>query len=90
MTRHEQLADAFVAVATANHYMVGVVERYTREELDAAYQIVIDRDNTAGNNDAALNLALDLMEDAKRNDDRRVSESVQTKVSACDNPAKGS
>lgn len=69
-TRAEQLADAFEAVATANHYMVGIVEPYSQEELDDAYSILIDRQNetpkvyTAIHE--ALSRALDLIEAAKR------------------------
>ncbi len=65
MTRSQQLADAFYAMAYANHYMVGIVEAYTVEELLDAEQILIDREVINLPNDT-LDLALDLIEDAKR------------------------
>jgi hypothetical protein len=45
MTRGEQLADAYVAVAKADHYMVGIVEPVTGEEQDEAEQILIRWEN---------------------------------------------
>jgi hypothetical protein len=61
MERPDQIADAFVAIATANHYMVGFVERATYDELAAAEQILIARDNAENNANEVLNLALDLI-----------------------------
>lgn len=61
MNRPEQLAEAWVRVATVNHYMVGIVEPYTIEELEAAYQILIDLSNASDNKDANIELALDLV-----------------------------
>lgn len=63
--RYEQLADAFVAVATANHYMVGITDIYTPEELDDAEQVLINRSNDANNSNDVLELALDLVEHAR-------------------------
>lgn len=65
MNRAEQLAEAFVHVATVNHYQVGIVGSYTPEELDEAEQLIITRDNAADNKDPILELALDLMEHAR-------------------------
>ena len=46
MTRAEQLADAFEAIARVNHYMVGIIdEEVTLDELDDAEQILITRQN---------------------------------------------
>ncbi len=66
MTRSEQLADAFLLVARANHYMVGIVEAYTVEEILDAEQIIITWSNDADNEDKSIELALDLIEDTKR------------------------
>ena len=44
-TRAEQLADAYEAVARANHYMVGIIETVTDDERDEAEQILIRRQN---------------------------------------------
>lgn len=65
MTRAEQLAKAYEAVARTNHYMVGIVESVTQEERDAAKQILITRQNAGKQSGAAyrrLDLALDLLE----------------------------
>lgn len=70
MNLDEQLADAFVAVAHADHYMVGITFDYDDETLLSAEQILIDRDNAANNADPVLNLALDLVEQVKR--ERRI------------------
>lgn len=59
-----QLADAFEAVARANHYMVGIIELLERDDLDAAEQILITRQSVAKAGGAAqrrLSLALDLI-----------------------------
>jgi hypothetical protein len=45
MERFEQLAQAFYLVAKANHYMVGVTETYTDDELIGAYGRLVDIDN---------------------------------------------
>jgi hypothetical protein len=65
-TRPEQLADAYVALAVANHYMLEVTHMVTQDEYDAAEQILIRRDNDANNADANLNVALDLLEADKK------------------------
>lgn len=64
-TRIEQLADAFLHVATVNHYMVGIVEVYTPDELDGAEQLLITRSNSDNNENPDLELALDLIEHAR-------------------------
>jgi hypothetical protein len=61
MTRIQQLADAYVLVAKADHYMIGIIETVTADELDSAEQILIHLDNAADNQDATLNLALDCL-----------------------------
>jgi hypothetical protein len=61
-TRPEQLADAYVALAIANHYMLTVTQTVSLEEYEEAEQILIRRDNDANNADANLNAALDLLE----------------------------
>lgn len=64
-TRIEQLADAFLVVATVYHYMVGIVEPYTSDELDGAEQLLITRSNEQDNENPDLELALDLIEHAR-------------------------
>ena len=68
-TRGEQLARAFLAVARANHNMVGIVAPYTRDELHEAQQYVIDHQNrlTARSRSwDVADLALDLIEQADK------------------------
>lgn len=65
MERPEQLANAYEHVARVNHYMVGIVEPTTYDELCVAQQIMIERQNRLSPNHAAhrdLELALDLIE----------------------------
>jgi hypothetical protein len=65
MTRTEQIADAYLAVARANHYMVTVETNATWEELNAAKQRLIDQQNAGKQHGRAykrLDLALDLIE----------------------------
>lgn len=65
MKRPEQIADAYEAVARVNHYMVGIVEIVTEDEVDAAEQILISRQNAGlqkGARYKRLGLALDLLE----------------------------
>ena len=67
MERYEQLADAYQAVASANHYMIGIVEPYTDDELDQAKQELIMRQNAVDKvldpeQFAVLDLALELIE----------------------------
>jgi hypothetical protein len=65
MDRYEQLADAYEAVARANHYMVGIVEPCTADERDEAEQVLITRQNALpqhrGRAHKRLDLALDLI-----------------------------
>lgn len=65
-SREEQLADAYEATARVNHYMVGVIKPTTRDEKDAAEQILIARQNALPCQSGAaykrLDLALDLIE----------------------------
>ena len=66
MGRVEQLAVAYEAIARVNHYMVGVVDKQvTVDELDAAEQLLISRQNALRPNQRAaykrLDLALDLL-----------------------------
>ena len=72
MTRSEQLAQAFETVAVANHYMIGVVEKYSDDELAEAKQILIKKQNSVPESLVgksrwrSLDLALDLVEQAER------------------------
>lgn len=76
MTDHRyriaQLADAFLRVARANHYMVGVIETFSDDELDAAEQRLITSQNmttgqsvTAVRNRRLYGRALDLIAEAR-------------------------
>jgi hypothetical protein len=63
MTRAQNLANALYHVAFANHYMVGVTETVTAEEIADARQILIDRQNAAHDADGewtACELALNI------------------------------
>lgn len=72
----EHLADAYEAVAHANHYLVGIVGRddIVLDDYDAAEQILINRMNKESDRTGRktirwrrLNLALDTLEyDRKR------------------------
>ncbi len=58
-----------MTVATANHYMVGIVESVTADEIDAAEQILIDRQNSIHHESPMwqrLEFALDLLEHMRR------------------------
>ena len=61
----EHLADAYEHVARVNHYLVTVVA-CSDDERDAAEQVLITRDNAAGNKNKRLNLALDILENDRR------------------------
>lgn len=66
--RANQLADAFHEVGKANHYMVEVTVEFNREELEAAEQLLIDRQNAGpqkGKAFQALERALDEIEHAR-------------------------
>ena len=68
-TRTEQLADAYLTVARVNHYMVGITETVTDDELSGAEQLLITRQNaTAGRGKAyrAADRALDLLQQEQR------------------------
>lgn len=62
------LAEAFVQVARANHYMVGITHDFTPEERDQAEQRLIDRQNACDDEGehAVLDFALDLIEQARK------------------------
>jgi hypothetical protein len=62
MNRETQIANAFVAIAEVNHYMVGFINVATREELEKAEQILIVRSNALNNKNSTLELALHLIE----------------------------
>ena len=63
--RAQKLADAFHAVGKVNHYMVGVTFNFTPDDLDAAEQLLIDKQNAGPQKGAsfqALERALDAIE----------------------------
>lgn len=64
----QQLADAFHEVGKINHYMVGVTAGFSPEELEAAEQVLIDRQNAGpqkGKAFQALERALDEIKHAR-------------------------
>ncbi len=66
--RARKLADAFHAVGKVNHYMVGVTFNFTPDDLDAAEQLLIDRQNAGAQKGAAfqaLERALDEIENQR-------------------------
>jgi hypothetical protein len=66
MTRAEQLAEAYILTSMVDHYMIGVVEPVTFDDLEAAKAILIDYDNAENNKNNIINLALDLVEQQER------------------------
>lgn len=75
MTRVEQLVEALILVSRADHYMVGIVEPVTLNELEGAKQALIDKENALTADDSLTNTeaigegevvgrALDLVEHA--------------------------
>jgi hypothetical protein len=75
-SRPEQLADAFEAVCRVNHYMVGIVEPFTSNELEAAEQILITRQNASKQGGAhywRLDMAISLIENARTRQTREYS-----------------
>jgi len=82
-----QLADAFEAVARVDHYMVGIVYEYDSDQLDAAEQVLITRQNCCaplGERHAIFERALDLLESLRAERMRartvRSDTTLQTKV----------
>lgn len=68
-TRIEQLTDAMLRIAKDNHYMVGLVERVTADELDGAEQALIRLQNDTREGSGLYKrceLALDLIELERR------------------------
>lgn len=69
-TRPQQLADALLLIADANHYMVGLVGTFTLEEMEAAKQILITKQNgfadKGGEGYKLTDLALDLCEQKEK------------------------
>ena len=66
--RAQDLATAYKAVAEVNHYMVGITEPTTLDELLSAETILIDEQNACPLNKQweILELALDLIEHDRR------------------------
>jgi hypothetical protein len=68
VVRVQQLADAFAEVGRINHYMVGVTYDFSPEELEAAEQVLIDRQNAGqqkGKAFQALERALNEIENVR-------------------------
>jgi hypothetical protein len=66
--RARKLADAFHSVGKVNHYMVGVTFNFTPDDLDAAEQLLIERQNAGPQKGAAfqaLERALDEIENER-------------------------
>jgi len=69
MERDEQLACAYRALAYANHYMLGILEKVTEDERDGAEQYLIRWQNEKDEYSyewKALDLALDILERDKK------------------------
>ena len=69
MERPEQLAGAYRAMAQADHYMVGIVEKVTADERDDAEQFLISWQNNQPEHSQEwrhLELALDCLENDRR------------------------
>lgn len=65
MERFEQLARALVKVAKANHYMIGIVEPVTQDEIDGAQHWLVSLQNKKpqlSRGYEILELALNLIE----------------------------
>lgn len=60
--RSEQLADAYMRLARANHYMLGITETVTDDELDAAEQILIPIEYGETRKAKLARLALDMLD----------------------------
>lgn len=63
--RYEQLADALIAVAKVDHYMVGITEPVREHELQNAIRELINRQNDLADNETdpdftIIDLALDI------------------------------
>lgn len=57
-----RIADAFIRIARANHYLVGFNGGATLEELEQAKQVLIVWANSADEDNPDMKLALDLIE----------------------------
>lgn len=71
MTRPQDLADAYIALARANHYMLGITTQspLTLDDFDEAMQILIRIQNNLRSDVpdyAVLDLALDLLEQNRK------------------------
>jgi len=63
--RYEQIAEALILIAKSNHYMVGLKERVTSHELEAAKHILINLQNATPEGTLSwyiYDLALDISE----------------------------
>jgi hypothetical protein len=66
VTRPQHVASALLALARADHYMIGLIEDITLEELNDAEQILITRQNRCRTTNSiyyrTLDRALDLLD----------------------------
>ena len=62
MTDPKDIVEAYLHVATVNHYLVVVSPVYTSVELNEAEQLLIAMDNAADNANPTVVLALDLLQ----------------------------
>ena len=62
MTDPKDIVEAYLHVATVNHYLVVVSPVYTSVELNEAEQLLITMDNAANNTNPTVVLALDLLQ----------------------------
>jgi hypothetical protein len=61
-SRIKHIADAFIIIAKADHYMVKFASVATSEELEKAKGYLIVKSNAVGNRDELIEKALDLIE----------------------------
>lgn len=84
--RHEDLADAYLKVAEANHYMVGIVGDISRDDRERAHALLVDRENEAldddnGPDQRIAKLALDLLEHDMQQATTRASQGTARRLS---------
>ena len=60
--QRRHIADAFLRVSHADHYMVGFIGKVTMEELSGAQAILINCSNEFNNTNETIERALDLID----------------------------
>jgi hypothetical protein len=60
--QHRQIADAYLKIAAADHYLVGFIGDITMNELTGAQAILINISNEFNNANETIERALDLID----------------------------